>query len=137
NMSGQIVLYWRDERSGHLMGARQVRDTARRVSWEESQDFGIAYIGQPAIGMNEQRRIALAVLGADDGAVHLVEEQSLTAFGAGMKSMPAMFVDNGRLLLVSRSNDADQTYWMWVRTSQGWQAPRRLEPPPSAGGGAY
>jgi hypothetical protein len=67
----------------------------------------------------------------------LVEKQGLTRLGTGATSAPALCTINNQLLLISRSSDTNQKYWLWKRIAGAWQAPRLLSEPPQAGGESY
>ena len=137
NAQGFIELYWRDLRSGNMM--RMVRGPGRggRVRWSVPQNLGFAYVGRPAIGLNEYGQIAVAALERVGGSLILYEAQGVTTVGANAKSAPALRTVGGQLLLVSRSSDVDQTYWLWKRANGAWEPPRLLAAPPGTGGESY
>lgn len=137
NAQGFIELYWRDLRSGNMM--RMVRGPGRRgrVRWSVPQNLGFGYMGRPAIGLNEYGEVAVAALESVGGSLILYEAQGVTTVGANAKSAPALRTVGGQLLLVSRSSDVDQTYWLWKRANGAWEPPRLLAAPPGTGGESY
>lgn len=137
NAQGFIELYWRDLRSGDMM--RMVRGPGRggRVRWSVPQNLGFAYVGRPAIGLNEYGQIAVAALERVGGSLILYEAQGVTMVGANAKSAPALRTVGGQLVLVSRSSDVSQTYWLWKRANGSWEPPRLLAAPPGTGGESY
>jgi hypothetical protein len=137
NAQGFIELYWRDLRSGDMM--RMVRGPGHRgrVRWSVPQNLGFGYMGRPAIGLNEYGEVAVAALESVGGSLILYEAQGVTMVGANAKSAPALRTVGGQLILVSRSSDVSQTYWLWKRAHGTWEPPRLLAAPPGTGGESY
>lgn len=137
NARGLVELFWRDARSGNMVRMVQASGPRLRHAWDVPQDLGFTYVGRPAAGLNERGHVVVAALERSGGSLRLYEEQSLTTVGANVKCAPALLVANGQLLLVSRSGEHAQTYWLWKRSEGAWQQPVLLSPPSQSGGTSY
>lgn len=134
---GRMMLFWRNQKNGNMMRMTEISTRGARQTWSPPEDLGFSYVGRPSIGLNEHGNVTVAALEQTGSSLMLVEKQGLTRIGAGVMSAPALCAINNQLLLISRSNDANQKYWLWKRLAGAWQAPLLLSEPPQAGSGAY
>lgn len=134
---GQMVLFWRNQANGNMMRTDEVVKPGGQRVWDAAQDLGFSYVGRPSIGLNEHGYVTVAALEQAGSSLMLVEKQGMTRLGTGVDSAPALCAVDNQLVLISRSSDASQKYWVWKRVAGIWQAPRLLSEPPHAGGGSY
>lgn len=134
---GHMVLFWRNLSNGNMMRMNEISRSGAQRIWDVPQDLGFSYVGRPSIGLNERGNVTVAALEKSSSSLMLVEKQGLTRLGTGATSAPALCAINNQLLLISRSSDTNQKYWLWKRVAGAWQAPRLLSEPPHAGGGSY
>lgn len=138
DVRGLIELYVRDRITGHMLQLIQSQRGAPGGGWDAPRDLGFSYIGQPAIGLNEKGRVAIAALGHTGGRLWLFEGGArAVVLGTHVESSPALRTINGTLYVLGRSNQVRQTYWLWTRGNGNWRAPQLLAPPPANGGASF
>jgi len=141
NARGLIELYLRDLGNRHLL--RIVQDlgpagnAAPGMRWSRAQDLGIEYVGRPAIGVDENGQVAVAVLERTGGPLWLAQEGRLTRLADRAASLPAMRLAQGTLYVVARAEGALQTYEVLARNQGVWTAVSSLGGLPLAGGGPF
>ena len=137
NAKGLIELYAREWQSGHMLRITQLTRGPANHSWSSPNDLGYGYVGQPAIGLNENGAVAVAALEADGGALWLAEGSNVKHVGTGFASSPALRSIGGTLYLAGRSNDAEQIYRIWARSAGAWRLSRVFTAPPATGGASF
>lgn len=137
NANGIIELYLRDMASGHLLRISQQPEGGSTTGWSPPTDLGLAYVGSPAVGLNETGAVAVAVLERHGGPLWLVESGHATRVAATAGSLPALQAIGGALYVGARSLDKSQAYWVKARRHGVWQEPLLIDAPPAAGGGAF
>ena len=131
NAQGGIELFMRGRQNQHLLRLTQDPDSQQ---WSPPVDLGLNYVGTPALSLDEQQNVVVAVqqrpggpiLLLDKGKVHEVEKQSA--------SQPALYRLDGVLYLASRPVGAKQRYRLLERRQGKW-VQVALTPAPPAGGG--
>lgn len=137
NGQGLIELYARDKETAHLLKISQSQPGTANGRWEAAVDMGFSYVGHPAIGLDEQGRVVVAVLDHADGEIWLADSSGLVTLGGNVESAPVLQTIDNSLYVFARSNESTQTYRLWARIKGQWQRPQRLSPPPASGGESF
>ncbi len=137
NIDGLIELYFRDKVSGHMLRVLQKQAGSAHSAWSKPADLGVAYIGSPAVSLNEKGAVAVAAIENSGGALWLMEAGQASKLAEHVASLPALGTINGALYVAARSADVPQTYWVRARRQGVWADPVQTSAPPSNGGGAF
>lgn len=137
NVDGLIELYLRDRATGHMQRIVQKSPGNAAGDWSKPADLGVAYIGKPAVSLNEKGAVAAAAMETSGGALWLMEAGQASKLAEHAASAPALQTIKGILYVAARSANVSQAYWVRSRNRGAWTAPVLVEPPPAGGGGAF
>lgn len=137
NKQGKVELYVRGKRSGTMLQLTQADPGPVSGRWSRPLNLGMPFVGRPSVEINEKGEVAVAALEHAGGALWLMEGGAVTSLGGGIESTPTLRMINGTLYLASRSNETAQTYRVWQRSQEGWQAVSSLEAPRAIGGTSF
>ncbi|OZI64749.1 PIG-L family deacetylase [Bordetella genomosp. 4] len=144
NSQGQIELYLRDRDSRHLVRIIQpAPQAANKADVAEVRraaitDLGVSYVGKPAIGLDHDGEVLVAVLERQDGPLWLIDDGQAIQLEAKAASLPAMRSLHGTLYVVARSAGRVQSYQVMARNREGvWATATAIGALPEAGGGPF
>jgi LmbE family N-acetylglucosaminyl deacetylase len=144
NREGRVELYLRAREDRHL--TRIVQDLPQphasgadgAMRWASAIDLGMPYVGRPAVGLDQDGGVLVAVLERQGGALWLLDEGHATALADQVASVPAMRFLHGTLYVVARRAGEVQSYAVLARQSDGhWDASAAIGGLPTAGGGPF
>lgn len=142
NHLGQIELYLRNRETRHLvrivlpltanaLGNGEIRQAA-------VTELGVRYVGKPAIGLDQDGQVLVAVLEHTGGPLWLVDNGQATQLAAEAASLPAMRTLHGTLYVVARSAGHIQSYRVLARNHDGvWATTAAIGALPETGGGPF
>ncbi|MVW79171.1 PIG-L family deacetylase [Bordetella sp. 02P26C-1] len=144
NRDGHVELYMRARASRHL--TRLVQDAANHseddpvatIRWMAATDLGLPYVGRPAVGLDQDGGMLVAVLERHGGRLWLLDDGQATELANQVASVPAMRLLHGTLYVVARRAGAVQSYAVLARQSDGrWHSNAAIDGLPDAGGSPF
>ncbi len=138
NHENRVELYFRQRGSNHLTKLVEIGDTTDMdMDWSAASDLGVPFIGRPALNVDAQGSVVLAILERADGHLWLVEQGKPVRLEAEAASPPALNIIDGTLYIVARTAGGPQRYQVLSRRSGTWATAVTLDGVPSTGGGPF
>ncbi|NYT60982.1 PIG-L family deacetylase [Alcaligenaceae bacterium] len=137
NGDGLIELYFRHKSSGQLQRIVQLSQGHAYGAWSQPVDLGVRYAGMPAIALDENGAVVVAVTERSSGALWLIEAGQVSQLAEKVASAPALDVVDGVLYLAARSMQPHQTYLLKARSLGAWVPAAMVDAPPANGGSAF
>ncbi|MCX5463033.1 PIG-L family deacetylase [Alcaligenes parafaecalis] len=134
NAQGGIELYMRDRQSQHLL--RLTQNSSDRT-WSRPQNLGLRYVGVPALSLDEQEQVIVAVQQSPGGAIMLVDKGHVYEVDKQSASQPALYKLGNTLYLASRPIGPQQQYRLLERRHGKWVQVALTPTPPPGGGQSF
>jgi Uncharacterized proteins, LmbE homologs len=135
----RIEVYGRQRDTGHLLRIVQQPVTHAETTsrWGTPQDVGIEYSGRPAVDLDAQGAVVLAILERPGGALWLIREGKTERLIDEAASQPAMMSMSGKVYVATRGVGAAQTYRLIARDQTAWNVSAPIGEMPQGGGSPF
>jgi len=128
---GKLSIFIQDPDTRHLLRLEPAHATTK-----PTQDLGLTLQGRPALALNSQGRVVVALRNGD-AELWVLQGGGRIKLADVVASDPSLRLLGGHLYLTARASGPAQQYLIWRHELGKWQALPSTTEPPKAGGYAF